>query len=145
MITFGPVRARGGTPHTRAPSTGLLYPPRRCLYHLQRPSCRRRGRVPCRYSLSGTTVRRMIHVISHPGYRHDRRPPVRKKRQRNHCLAPGPPSLPPPPVPWRQMVQWHISALGQRRLVTANGLVRDATASRGSIVIDPEISLVLGR
>lgn len=85
--------------HTRAPSTGLLYPPRRCLYHLQRPSCRRRGRVPRRYSLSGTTVRRMIHVISHPGYR---RPPVRMKRRRNHCLAPGPP---PPPVSWRQMVQ----------------------------------------
>lgn len=26
-----------------------------------------------------------------------------------------------PPVPWRQMVQWHISVLGQRRLVAAIG------------------------
>lgn len=57
--------------------------PRRCLYHLQRPSCRQRGRVPCRYSLSRSTVPRMIHVISLPegGYR----PP---KRQRNDCLTP---------------------------------------------------------
>lgn len=57
--------------------------PRRCLYHLQRPSCRQRGRVPCRYSLSRSTVPRMIHVISLPegGYR-----PT--KRQRNDCLTP---------------------------------------------------------
>lgn len=50
---FRPIRARGGTPHTYVASTGLLYPLRRCLYHLQCPSCRQRGRVPCRYGLSG--------------------------------------------------------------------------------------------
>lgn len=62
-----------------------------------------------------------------------RPPPVRKKRQRNDCLAPG------PPVPWRQMVQWHISALGQRRLAAAVGLRHEMQQPSSRIAIDSGI------
>lgn len=34
-----------------------------CLYHLQCSSCRPRGRVPCRYSLSGSVLRWLCSVI----------------------------------------------------------------------------------
>lgn len=66
----------------------------------------------------------MIHVISHPGYRHDRAA-REEEASTKRLLSAG------PPVPRRQMVQWYISALGQRRLVAGVGLRlgRAATAA----------------
>lgn len=103
-------------------STGLLYPPRRCLYHLQCPSCRQRGRVPCRYSLSGVQSAAwstwfLIPAIATTAAREE-------GASTKRLLSAG------PPVPWRQMVQWHISALGQRRVVAAVGLRREMQQRR---------------
>lgn len=54
------------------------------------------------------------------------RPPPEEEASAKRLLSAG------PPIPWRQMVQWHISLLGQRRLVAVVDLRHELQQHRVS-------------